>query len=77
MGFELTTQVVIDTDCTDSYKSNYHTITTKKSLLTGVLNDVADEDIVDHWYTSTQMIMRQVNIKENSVEPLCDRGASV
>ena len=27
-GFELTTLVVIDTDCTSSCKSNYHTITT-------------------------------------------------
>jgi len=27
-GFELTTLVVIGTDCTGSYKSNYHTITT-------------------------------------------------
>ena len=27
-GFELTTLVVIGTDCTDSYKSNYHTIST-------------------------------------------------
>jgi hypothetical protein len=26
--FELTTLVVIGTDCTGSYKSNYHTITT-------------------------------------------------
>ena len=24
MGFQLTTLVVIDTDCTDSFKSNYH-----------------------------------------------------
>jgi hypothetical protein len=28
MGFELTTLVVIGTDCIGSYKSNYHTITT-------------------------------------------------
>jgi hypothetical protein len=28
MGFELITLVVIDTDCTGSYKSNYHTIST-------------------------------------------------
>ena len=28
MGIELTTLVVIGTDCTGSYKSNYHTITT-------------------------------------------------
>ena len=29
-GFELTTLVVTDTDCTDSCKSNDHTITTRK-----------------------------------------------
>jgi hypothetical protein len=28
-GFELTTLVVIVTDCIDSYKSNYHTIATR------------------------------------------------
>ena len=28
-GFELTTLLVIGTDCTDSQKSNYHTITTR------------------------------------------------
>ena len=35
-GFKFTTLVVIDTDCTDSYKSNYHmttTPTTKKKHL--------------------------------------------
>jgi hypothetical protein len=29
--FELKTLLVIDTDCTDSCKSNYHTITTTKT----------------------------------------------
>jgi hypothetical protein len=29
-GFELTTLAVIGTDCTGSYKSNYHTISNKK-----------------------------------------------
>ena len=27
VGFELTTSVVMGTDCTGTYKSNYHTIT--------------------------------------------------
>jgi hypothetical protein len=31
-GFELTTLVVIDTDCTDSCKSNYQTIITMTSF---------------------------------------------
>ena len=31
-GFELTTFVVIGTDCTGSCKSNYHTITTRKYI---------------------------------------------
>jgi hypothetical protein len=33
-GFELTTLVVIDTDCTASCKSSYHTITTTTSTNT-------------------------------------------
>ena len=32
-GFELTTLVVIDTDCIASYKSNYHAITTTAVFL--------------------------------------------
>jgi len=31
-GFELTTLVVIGTDCIGSYKSNYHTITTTPNI---------------------------------------------
>ena len=42
LEFELTTLVVIDTDCIGSYKSNYHTITT-----TTALNDI-------EVYSSTQ-----------------------
>ena len=37
MGFELTTLVVIGTDCTSSCKSNYHTITTTMAPL---INDL-------------------------------------
>jgi len=33
MGFELTTLVVMGTDCIGNYKSNYHTITTTTSSL--------------------------------------------
>jgi len=32
IGFELTTLMVIDTDCTGSCKSNYHTITTRMAF---------------------------------------------
>jgi len=32
VGFELTTLVVIGTDCIGSYESNYHTITTTRPL---------------------------------------------
>jgi hypothetical protein len=35
-GFELTTLVVIGTDCIGSYKSNYHMITTTLPLYTSV-----------------------------------------
>jgi hypothetical protein len=34
VGFKLTKLVVIDTDCIDSYKSNYHAITTMMTPLT-------------------------------------------
>jgi hypothetical protein len=33
MGFKLTTLVVIGTDCTGSFKSNYHTITTTPEII--------------------------------------------
>jgi hypothetical protein len=43
-GFELTALVVIGTDWIDSYKSNYHTITTMIYIAT------------NHWYTSVHQI---------------------
>jgi hypothetical protein len=33
VGFELTTLVLIGTDCTCSYKSNYHVITIMTALI--------------------------------------------
>jgi len=39
VGLELTTLVVIDTDCIGSYKSNYHTITTGPSILVNILEN--------------------------------------
>jgi hypothetical protein len=38
VGFELTTLVVIGTDCICSHKSNYHTITTTMALVMSELN---------------------------------------
>jgi len=38
MGFELTTLVVIGTDCTGGCKSSYHTITTTNRL-NGLMSD--------------------------------------
>ena len=35
-GFELTTLVVIGTDCIGSYKSNYHTMTAPEQLDVGI-----------------------------------------
>jgi hypothetical protein len=35
--FELTTLVVIDTDCIGSYNSNYHTITTRTASIINVI----------------------------------------
>ena len=37
VGFELITLVVIGTDCTDSCKSNYHTITTAPNVLYNII----------------------------------------
>jgi hypothetical protein len=37
MGFELTTLVVMETDCTGSCKSNYHTITTAQTCFSDYL----------------------------------------
>jgi hypothetical protein len=38
-GFELTTLVVIGTDCIGSYKSNYHTITTMTTTAPQLIKD--------------------------------------
>jgi hypothetical protein len=46
-GFELTTLVLIGTDCIGSYKSNYHTITAKTALLI-ILKSVS----MTVWYES-------------------------
>jgi hypothetical protein len=40
MGFELTTLVVIDTDCIGSCKSNYHTITSINTIVTDIEGNI-------------------------------------
>ena len=54
-GFELTTLVVIDTDCIGSCKSNYHTITITTAPI------FIEEVIVDplyHYHNSTWKISK-------------------
>ena len=50
MGFELTTLVLIGTDCIGSYKSNYHTITAKTALLI-ILKSVSMTVMYESLYT--------------------------
>ena len=55
-GFELTTLMVIGTNCTGSCKSNYHTITTAPKIIIGVIT----------WKTNTphrQNIINNINSK--------------
>jgi hypothetical protein len=51
-GFELTTLVVIGTDCIGSYKPNYHTITTalRMELHDQLLYDIFTETSLDILY---------------------------
>ena len=68
--FELTTLVVIGTDCTGSWKANYHTITTAprlKGLFTNVYT--YNENLEDHLtkkclmlYSSIKLVLNYLNI---------------
>jgi hypothetical protein len=60
-GFELTTLVVIDTDCIGSYKSNYHTITatTAKSKVCMKLNWIQNNmQQICQFYSQLQYILQ-------------------
>ena len=55
-GFELTTLVVIGTDCTGSLKSNYHTIPTTTAPIKLVFSPCVSWGNVCHW-TSINMYL--------------------
>ena len=65
MRFELTTLVVIDTDCTDSCKSNYHMITTiprwhinvVKTIIT--LIEILHHTLTILWYQEDESILNK------------------
>ena len=69
MRFELTTLVVIDTDCTDSCKSNYHMImTTPRWHINVVITIITLIEILPHtltilWYQEDESILNK-NIKK-------------
>jgi bacteriorhodopsin len=52
--FELTTLVVIGTDCTGSFKFNYHTITTTMALIVCVL-------VLYHIYKTVNEQLENIN----------------
>ena len=58
IGFKLPTLVVIGTDCTGSYKSNYHMITTTMApqIIWNLLNNVFDHNTQVEFYFIPFMI---------------------
>jgi len=52
-GFKLRTLVMIDTDCTGSCKSNYHTITTTTAPEKNIKQLLLEESICIQIYTIT------------------------
>jgi hypothetical protein len=48
-GFELTTLLVMDTDCIGSYKSNYHTITMASVSLSKLCSYSVESGIKCHY----------------------------
>ena len=52
-GFELTTVMVIETDCTGNCKSNYHTPTTasKTKVETALVDNETNEKKLSYWCT--------------------------
>ena len=70
MGFELTTLVVIATDCTGSCKSNYYTITTAP-ILKGNKCLVYDKCLNFHNYLTNYLLTYIINkeAKNKNVNP--------
>ena len=80
-GFELTSLVVIGTDCTGSCKSNYHAITTTTAssgkdtlhtLIMYLMYVVVVESIVRwKWYPRNITDLQQVTYKVNLIKNRC------
>ena len=66
--FQLTTIVVLGTDCTGSYKSNYHTITT---MTAPIIHLIAVVDNTMFWYFSDQDIYK-ICIHKDNIDRLLD-----
>jgi hypothetical protein len=60
-GFELTTLEMIDIDCTGSYKSNYHTITTMTCNPSLVSNHGRFSDCKD-FYLSVRLLLLFIHL---------------
>jgi hypothetical protein len=72
-GFELTTLVVIGTDCTGSYKSNYHAIMTMMALA-----KYGDKMLTVMNYPSSIVSLLMTNLFERTKinEPICTNCVS-
>ena len=83
VGFELTTIVVIGTDCIGSYKSNYHMITnttmTAPGIITVVLMCKVNQDIgmrvkgnfIYNYNFKCKMINIRMNITKKIISDIC------
>ena len=87
-GFELTTLVVICTDCTSSYKSTYHTITTTPNKMncelmltydtpalrqTGSRNLMGPKTLPTIWGTYMKLVTKYQISAINSCWEKCDK----
>ena len=69
MGFELTTLVVVGTDCIGNYKSNYHTITT--TTVPDNIGDCSTWTDTDDETTNRVEMNQQTWIKKSLVFLVC------
>ena len=72
-GFELTTLVVIGTDCTGSCQSNYHTITTTmalKAIFTFFWQDVISDNERGCLFLYIRLKLSLIEIKDKDEKPV-------
>jgi hypothetical protein len=70
--YELTASVVIGTDCTGSYKSNYHMITTTTAPTTLVYISSKYSEAVDQRADNTMAKGRNNELKKNNTQETKD-----